>query len=110
MTVTEMLRAAWQLIDQPKKWTKRVYCRDANGFSTGSNPICFCMVGALQRVGDGQTREKDASEFLRHAICDVDPSANHGGPVTTWNDRPERNHADVARVFARAIELAESKA
>ena len=109
MTATEKLKAAWQLIDRPEKWTKGVYCRDADGFSTGSNPICFCMLGALQRVGDGQSREKGAGEFLNRAILEVDPSAKHGGAVTTWNDQPERTHADVARAFARAIELSESK-
>lgn len=101
MTVAETLRRAKALIDAPEKWTKGEFARNAKGRPClPREAACFCTVGALVvACGPGQTSafEKLRAHFTRLV----------GGSIGTWNDAPERTHAEVMAAFDRAIEIAE---
>lgn len=100
MTPREVLIAAKALIDTPEKWTQGWYAKDANGkhiSDQSPDATCFCSIGAMWAVAHEIQFVDDALVFLGRATRPAIP---------TWNDAPERTHAEVMDAFARAIELA----
>lgn len=92
-TVADALRRAKALIDTPEKWGK-----DSYGF--GNRPKC--AMGALAAVNVGVNDSIwFASSFLE--------AVTGAGCIESWNDEPERTHADVMSAFDKAIALAESE-
>lgn len=99
----EQLRTARELLSDPTKWTRGEYARDRYGDAVPSahaEAVCWCAYGALDRAGAGQFG--DAREYLRGAADKLFDSF----PACV-ND--EQGHADVLRMYDRAIELAEAQ-
>ena len=74
-------------------WTQEVEARDADGvevFDDAEEAVCFCAVGALNRVGYSAT----AHRALKGVVG--------GEDVVDWNDSPHRTQADVIDAFKRA--------
>lgn len=95
MTTAETLREARALIDTPRKWTRAADARTADGKHTwpsDPNAVCFCMAGALIRLGEISTPAYRA--LLRHVT---------GGTLMEFNDAPGTSHADVLAAFDAAI-------
>lgn len=107
---SEILLAAKELISSPEKWTMKVFARNRIEFEVDpvSSAACkWCAVGAIIREAkrlkvDGES----ALVFLRKATKDW---GIHGssGSAPILNDRG--NHAEVMKLFDRAIELAKLK-
>lgn len=92
------LRAARELIARPGTWTQGYYARNARGQNvqvTSKNAVCWCLVGAVERVGGGDLE----IEMLALAIDDSPPD---------WQDEPCRTHAEVLDVLDKTIALAEA--
>jgi hypothetical protein len=97
--VADKLREARALIELG--WTQDAYSRDAEGHDNmcaGSDPVCWCAVGAMAETGSGGLCEM----YFRRAI-------DWPGGIISWNDHPDRTKADVLAAFDKAIELAEAQ-
>ena len=104
-TTAAKLREARALIEDPERWTTREYARDAEGgaLDDGAEPaaVCWCAVGALDRVtGEPVDLLHDPAYRLLAKVASYE--------VTRTNDR--HGHAAVLRMYDRAIELAEAEA
>lgn len=100
MTPAEILRKARALIDTPEKLARGVYARDAKGKAVppySPDAVCYCVVGAIMRVGGFGDRIAAGIAALTRAVI---------GPVPTWND--VSTHAEILAGFDRAIALAEA--
>ncbi len=100
-TTKEILVEARGYIAEPGSWTKGSFARDGHGNHVSKDShraSCFCAAGAIGRAAKGSEREQHgALRALRSAIT---------GPITAWNDAPNRTHAEVLAAFDRAIEIA----
>ena len=112
MNTKQFLEAAKAKIDSPEKWVKDSFARDAKGFPVNSqNPMatCFCMTGALMRVGVEVGGEDfpyasvygDAYQKL-FGIANNLSSKRFDG-LARFNDHHLTTHQDVMRVFDQAI-------
>ena len=106
MTPTrEILTTARALIATPDKWTQGAYRRDAAGeMCKPENAVCWCAVGALADIINSPNLTEDDElrifEEARHAI----EKANQITTLESFNDAPNRTHAEVLAAFDRAIE------
>lgn len=90
----KILRAARDLISDPKKWTQGAYARDANGDlcrCEGPEAASWCAFGVLWG-------RQDATYYL--VMCLPDSYKT----VAAFNDCS--THEEVLALYARAIELA----
>ena len=103
MTSTaEILKAARKLIEKPENWTKGAFARSAKGSRVRpvyKGAVCFCSIGALQKVSVGGNYT-DAINFLRREV----PEDCMG--VMAFND--SRTHSEVLDLFSKAIAAAEA--
>lgn len=83
----QILERALAKIDRPEKWGKG---------PARNRPGCLCVSEALLDACDPFWGP--ALNAL-HALPEI-----AGMPIPTWNDAPERTHADVVAAFTRAIE------
>lgn len=105
MTPKEVLIAARALISDPSKWTQQEYARDDASNGVGSldeSAVCWCSYGAIERAAG--TRLTGRIDTI---LCDAALDIFNSGCVSVIND--SRSHADVLRMFDRAIELASAK-
>ena len=91
--VVTVLKKARALIDSPEKWCKRALER--NG--------AYCALGAMNfaATGDVFGDNGGASRVLMNAVGEATE-----GWVASWNNAPERTHAEVMEAFDKAIILA----
>jgi hypothetical protein len=100
MTPVEALKAARALIADESRWTKGHMARGPYGELRDANApeaVCWCAVGAIRKVTETDDEDTAARRLLQSAI----PS---GDWIAEFNDRV--NHADVLRLFDRAISKA----
>lgn len=97
MRPVEVLRAARELLSEPERWTKGLFCRVVDGWH------CCCVMGAFVAVCP--TDIAFHCSLFRRAAGVPDEM-----PLSEWNDAPERTHAEVLAAFDKAIELAEQEA
>jgi hypothetical protein len=100
MTVADDLVAAKGLIDTPEKWTKREF--EMRG--------CLCALGAVAKAicVDPWDSWEDGSR-AREAKNALDDACPGGISIIYFNDRESTTHADLMRVFDRAIEAERAK-
>jgi len=96
MTPREVLISAKALIDTPEKWWRGEYRPD-------SDTSISCVQTATYKAWNSPNNNSadvycDAMNFLGRAT-----GARY---IPSWNDAPERTHAEVMDAFDRAIELA----
>lgn len=108
MKTSEILIKAKEVIVNPENWIKHYYAYDKNrspvGRGTHPDAVCFCSVGALQKVigdkGDASDIFVNTSKIreLTKVLGDV-----AGETITEYND--SHNHSEVMEVWDKAIEL-----
>lgn len=106
MTAAEVLRAARDMISDPKNWTRHQNARDAAGnpvLAWSADAVCWCSYGAVEAADPKYSTTCDPDDFLHSAVDEKCP----GLGVAEFNDSAE--HADVLAVFDRAIEIAEAQ-
>ena len=99
--VREVLVNARELISKPEAWTKRSYARSAGGDPVvpySPKAACWCVSGAISISGRDITVRWAARDAILFA------AGTSVMDVPTWNDAPERTHAEVLAVFDKAIE------
>lgn len=93
MNTLETLKAARELISDPKRWTQKTSARDSKGrptFADEEEAVCWCAIGALSHVN----REKLIT------CCGVLESVMPVG-IATFND--SHTHEEVLALFDKAI-------
>ena len=116
MNTVEALKAAKEIIATPEKWCREYYAMDATGAcisALSEEAVCFCALGALQRVcivdldkcNDYGALYADTASVLYRAIKN---SIKKFCDVASFNDTA--THADVIAMFDRAIAAEEAKA
>ena len=102
MTPHQILKAAQDLIRDPKHWTQGAFARDAHG---GPVPlksvaaVCFCSAGAIEKAaGDAPEAEQSARRLLRSSIIDSYPCSS------IWHFNDNYTHAQVMAAFTKALE------
>ena len=107
-TIKQRLRAARALIDRPEKWTQGAQHRDAKGrrldSQRGRPVVARCAAGAIGDACESTMAEwKEVSGQLRNSINRHRFPGGRILALTTWNDHPNRTHAEVMLAFDRAI-------
>jgi hypothetical protein len=106
---SEALRAARELLSDPKRWTKGELARTDEGLPTNviyDDAVCFCAEGAILRA----TKEDSFSSFrmnLSEKTLNFVRKAIGKDEIYEWNDRSKCKHSDIMAGFTRAIALAE---
>lgn len=106
MKTVEVLRAARKLIEAPWNWTQGSYCRDESGASEhldSPEADSFCVIGACRAAA-----EASSTAGVSHP-AEVALKAEMDYCALTWNDAPERTHAEVLAAFDKAIAAEEAK-
>ena len=106
MTALEALVAAQQLISAPERWTQRVLARDQEGkpvLSCDQRAVCFCVIGAVNRVRGAISVVKEAELFLDRAATEL-----FGRYSITFATEVNAlmGHKRTLKMCDRAIELA----
>ena len=97
-TIKQRLRAARALIDTPWRWTQGALERGTNG--PFFEEVARCACGAIREVCLA-TEANYVNIYLMRSI-----NRHHGrhlGGMPSWNDAPNRTHAEVMQAFDRAI-------
>lgn len=100
MTTIEILKGARALIE--KGWCQGRYATDTNGAPASErsdNAVCFCISGALFRLGAGAGAP--ASYAVRAAI--------DYAYLVAWNDKRGRTKEQVLAAFDKAIAAESAK-
>lgn len=104
LTVSEVLNAAADLLDQPGAWMQEDYC-DTGGYRADllQRASCWCVVGAIGAVTDMDGPE--AEEWANRVLGPLIPGVEEGYPVTGipgWNDAPGRTQVEVVKALLQA--------
>lgn len=104
--VNRILTEARNLIADPARWTQEAYARNDRGYhvdSTHPTACCWCASGAMCRV-NGPEPDSDiwtaCIKNMREACAELFP---HMSGFVAVNDHG--THADILKVFDRAIEM-----
>ena len=117
MTPKEVLIAAKAVIADEKRWIKRQLAVDSRGVAAhvgGEAAVCFCAVGAIERVAymnpkarpNDVTQEDLASFRATLALQSVVKGLGHNA-IHLFNDNVLTKHSDVMAAFDKAIEQTE---
>lgn len=102
-TIYSALKAARELISDPKRWVQGCNARTQEGayvYSSDPEAYCFCSYGALLKVAPSWLAE-DALDALSEFSL-----AEYGKATIRLNDDPKTTHAMVLELFDQAIEVA----
>lgn len=104
--ISEVLKAARELITDPKRWTQGAFARtikDGRVSPEHEFAVCFCSFGALYKVQPGEwtkaSESVPAHEFINRFCV-----ATHHVDLAHFNDN--RTHKEVLELFDKAIEEA----
>lgn len=109
MTPVDILKAARGLISEPSKWTTGSWARDEKGamaFPSDEWGVCWCALGAINRVVDFTEQVTNAAHLLATEIGYPEPWLAAHEVITSWNDAEGRTHAEVLAAFDAAIAAA----
>ena len=106
MKASEILIAARALIDTPERWVK------------GRKPGCWCagdaIMASLPRYTVPSIRWPPVPQYgvtnaRNAALRALECAIGNGHEIASWNDAPERTHAEVMAAFDRAIVAEQAK-
>lgn len=110
MKTSEILIKAKEVIVNPENWIQNYYAYNKNGspVGRGTHPdaVCFCSVGALQKVVGSNVPDNASEEFLNsNKIRELTKVLGEaaGETITEYND--SHTHSAVMEVWDKAIEL-----
>ena len=99
-----VLKGAKELIE--KGWAQGCMARDSNGCYAqydSKEAVCFCITGALWRVGQDEKVVIPLIRLMQHAA---------GVPedrfISSWNDVAERTQEEVVALFDKATAALEA--
>jgi hypothetical protein len=91
-----------ELLAVPERWTQRADARDKSGSiitPLAQTATCFCLSGALARFSK---MGEPAERIIKRAL---EKECGTYFWATSWNDAPERTHADVIAALDRAKQI-----
>ena len=94
--VAAVLLAAADLIEPEGRWVQVSFASDRHGLEVGvKSPyaVCFCALGAIQRVAQDTVDEGPAYAALKRVVR---------GPISNWNDADGRTQAEVVAALRAA--------
>ena len=109
--IKTILKAAREILQDEKRWTKGYFARTAAGDrveSCNKAAVCYCAMGAIDKAAV-EAREPrfgvgdDAIDALAKFLPD-----GHQKSVASFNDNPKTTHAEVLALFDQAIAKLES--
>lgn len=108
MKPSEVLRAARAKIDTPEKWMRGAYARVGehairSAFTIPPNADSYCSIGACFSACNSAGDFRNAHRAINQLSLVI------GRPIDSWNDAPERTHAEVLAAFDAAIVRAEAE-
>ena len=95
-----ILRAARGYIAEPERWTKGRLAR-----YPAPDRVARCAIGAVFAAA---CTHEGGFGSAAHEAADALLGVVGGTCISTWNDAPERTHAEVLEAFDRAIAAAEA--
>lgn len=124
LKVLKVLKGARDVLSDPERWTQGALARTASNRPVDVDDHeakCFCLFGAIAHVGVGLARSSDptvtedsdiagsfvAAGLVFDAIREMENYTELS--VVSWNDNPDRNHAEVVQLLDTAISDLESK-
>ena len=102
MTNLEILKAARELLSDPKRWMQGRYAINSAGKSVGPDDpgaVCFCAEGAIRHIAPFAF--ETALGALEKLVC----GECSFWSLNSWNDSIYRTHAEVLSTFDLAIAL-----
>lgn len=93
-----ILKDAKELIE--KGWTQGCMARDSHGIYAlydSKEAVCFCITGALWRVGQGEDVVIPLIRLMQHAAGIPEDRF-----ISSWNDEAERTQEEVVALFDKA--------
>lgn len=108
MKLSEIYKAAKEVIAKPEAWTQGVTAIDAEGYGVPCDypsAVCFCIVGALGKV-DVETLSMRTNPSLHTDFRDAMKTTM---PIGEWNDEPKRTHTEVLEAMNKMIAFYEAK-
>ena len=109
MTALEILKGVRELLTDPAHWTKGVTARNKRHqpvLALSKGATCWCWVGATERVAGKHAETNDWRAIS--ALADT-LGVSRAFDITTWQDAPERTHAEVLDATDRTIARLESQ-
>jgi hypothetical protein len=104
MKPSTILKKAKRKISNPKRWCQKYLARLPSGVPCDPELTRvkqqWCALGAVLAV-DWES-ELDVRWYLRNAI----PHGSRATRVSDYNDHPRRTHAQIMKLYDRAIALA----
>jgi len=101
---SELLRRAWQLIEQPEHWTTRVTARDEAGDQVrpeDGKACCWCAVGALEKICAEQGGDLASCTGVIRRLGDAAESLFGTRAIAQINDL--HGHDGICRIFEHAM-------
>jgi hypothetical protein len=100
----DQLEAVYKLIEKPENWTQGAYARRADGTAIlGDSYVCVTHTEAHSRCIFGAGMACDIGTYsMSAALHGLSGQPN----LASWNDAPERTHAEVLALLKSAIERA----
>ena len=97
MKLLENLKRVKSLLSDESAWTKRVYAKDAKGYTiaTKDDKACsWCLAGAIYKSSDTLDEINNVIECLKQFT---------GQSVCYYNDKEETQHQDIINLLDTAI-------
>lgn len=111
--VLKVLDGTIELLEDPEYWTKAAAARDIAGFPDAclsSDAVCWCLLGAMQRVSHERTGTFHVSTLLiaflveRLLPQETDQHLTHAQHVAMFNDLATTSHEDVKALLTKTKE------
>jgi hypothetical protein len=101
MKPVTVLKKARELLSGRGKWAQgwMAFNKTGAGVSAKSpDAVCFCSLGAIDRITDGDVDSYTGAIDLLHSQLPNDVS------IPGFNDNPKRTKKQILRLFDKAIE------
>lgn len=96
-----MIQPLYDLLKDPKHWTKGSYAKDAEGLPVSSaspDAVCWCLGGAISKVSDNI---EDANAYFNR-LEEILTEMYDAESIEEFNDDLKTTHADVLKVIEEA--------
>lgn len=111
MFPTSKFKTVVELLEDPGRWTKKAYARDAGGHSLvyphNESAVRWCLLGACRHVYGYCNQPSEhavakLAECIRKKNTHLYDAGDGVSAVTAFNDNPYTHHADVLAIAREA--------
>lgn len=109
--VSQVLEEAADLLAKPGAWTQGESARDRRGrpaATLGEGAVCFCAIGAINRVTQNTYWLKDTPQAFFDDFVEA-PERGDLCKAAAWNDAPGRTQPEVVAKLREAAALAKEQ-